>query len=62
MKKNLAKQAIIENIEKQTFEELSACCKKTMLDFPKEEISTIIESVDNRVHITIKAKGQRIKY
>ena len=56
VKKKLAEQAIIENIEKQTFEELSARCKQTLLYFPKDEINTIIESIDKRVNRSSRQK------
>ena len=60
--KELKKQALEERITNETREEFSQRVKETMLCFPVEKVNKLIESMDNRVRLVLKAKGMRIKY
>ena len=46
----------------ENFEKFSKRVKQTMEDFPKDEIDKTIESVNKRIGLIIKCKGQRTKY
>ena len=58
----LRQQVLDGNITHETFEEFSARVKKTLEEFPSEKIDKIIDSMEKRIGMIIKAKGQRIKY
>ena len=60
--KQLRNEAISRNITKETFEQFSDRVKNCVLNFPAAEIDKIIESMNKRVNLVIKVKGQRIKY
>ena len=60
--KDLKKQAVVNNIRKETFEQFSETLKQTMLAFPVEKINKIIETMDKRITMVLAAKGMRIKY
>ena len=46
--KDLKKQAVVNNIRKETFEQFSERAKQTMLAFPVEKINKIIETMVKR--------------
>ena len=48
-------RAIEQNIMQETFEEFSLRVKKTMAEYPVEEIKRIIESMNGRVEKTLKS-------
>ena len=58
----LRQQALDDRIRKETFQEFSACVRKTMIEYPVEEIDKIIETMDKRIEMVLKATGMRIKY
>ena len=58
----LRQQALHNRIEKETFNEFSARVKKTLLEYPAADIDKIIESMDKRIEMVLKARGMRIKY
>ena len=58
----LRQQALDDRIRKETFQEFSARIRKTMIEYPVEEIDKIIETMDKRTEMVLKAKGMRIKY
>ena len=58
----LRQQALDDRIRKETFQELSAGVRETMIEYPVEEIDEIIETMDKRIEMVLKAKGMRIKY
>ena len=60
--KSLAKQAIRENITKETFAQFSARVKKTLQEFDIKTIYNIIASMGKRINMVLKAKGNRIRY
>ena len=60
--KRLKKEAISKKITKETFEQFSERVKNTVMSFSAKEIDKIIETMDKRIKLVIKAKGQRIKY
>jgi len=48
---------------RETFEEFSLrVVKKTMAEYPVEEINRIIESMNGRVEKILKSGGERSKY
>lgn len=60
--KKLAGDAVKNNITKETFKQFSRRVKRTMDEYPAKEIDKIIESMDKRMSLIVKAKGQRLKY
>ena len=60
--KKLREEAVVKKIRKETFEEFSQRVIDSVMNYPAKEIDAIIESMDRRVSLVIKAKGQRIKY
>ncbi len=53
---------ITRQITKENFSEFSERVKNCMLNFSAKTIDTIIGSMDKRVGLIIKRRGQRIKY
>lgn len=63
VKRKLNSDAIENNITHEGFKEFSDRVKKTMTNFPTNIIdNTTIDSMDKRISLIIKSKGQRIKY
>ena len=62
VKAELKEQAINNQIRKETYKQFCARVKKTLLSFSREIIDRTIESMDKRMDLIIKSKGQRIKY
>lgn len=60
--KELCRQALAKQIKKETFEQFSARCVSTIKNFDACKIDAIIESMNKRMDMVIKSKGQRIKY
>ena len=60
--RKLKQQALDKNITHETKDELEERIKKTMKDFPLENINRLIESMPKRVNMVIKAGGKRIRY
>ena len=46
--KDLRKQAVVNTIRKETFEQFSERVKQTMLSYPVEKFNKIIETMDKR--------------
>ena len=61
VKRRLNSDAIENNIH-EGFKEFSDRVKKTMTNFPTNIIDNTIDSMDKRISLIIKSKGQRIKY
>ena len=60
--KELRRRALQLRITKESFEEFSLRCVSTMQSFSVQQINNIIDSMDKRIGLVIKSKGQRIKY
>ena len=60
--RKLTKDALQHQITDQSFEQFPERVKRTLEAYPYGEIDKIIESMDKRMGLVIKAKGQRIKY
>jgi len=60
--RELRKQVLENNIESETKDEFRQRVQSTMLNFDIEKIDKIIESMDRRIKMVIKAGGCRIKY
>ena len=60
--RELKKQALERKIRKETFEQFSMRVEKTILEYPAAKIDKIIETMDKRIGMVMKAKGMRIKY
>ena len=58
----LKKDALDLKIEHETYHEFSKRVAQTIKNFPKETINKTIESMDKRIDMVIKSKGNRIKY
>ena len=50
------------NIQKENYFDFSYRCKKALLDFPTEIIDKTVASMNKRIDLVIKGKGQRTKY
>ena len=62
VKRKLNSDALENHIEHENFENFSKRVKQTMEDFPKDVIDKTIESMNKRIGLIIKCKGQRTKY
>ena len=62
IKRQLNKDAIARNMTKETFEEFATRVKHTIINFDKNQIDKIIESMSKRIEMIICKKGNRIKY
>ena len=62
VKTKLNKDALEQNITKESYQEFSNCVKETILNFPAATIDNIIESMNKRMNMIIKKKGQRLRY
>ena len=62
IKRQLNNDAIVRNIRKETFEEFAARVKHTIINFDKNQIDKIIESMSKRIEMIVCKKGNRIKY
>ena len=62
VKKQLNRDALKENITQESYQQFSDRLKETILNFPVATIDNIIESMDKRMNMIIKKKGQRLRY
>ena len=62
VKRQLNYDAIEKNIQQESFKMFSERVKKTMENFPTSIIDKTIDSMDKRIGLIIKSKGQRTKY
>ena len=62
VKEKLAKEAIEQNIRKETFEEFCARTERTLWNYDKQIIDNTIESMNQRINLIIKGDGKRLKY
>ena len=60
--KKLKADARSKNITKERYKQFYRRVKNTVKMFPCSTIDAIINSMDKRIGLVIKAKGQRIKY
>ena len=62
VKNKLRLDALNDNITCETFDEFTARVKRTMYNFAVAEIDKCIESMNHRLDLVIRSKGERIKY
>jgi transposase len=62
VKEELRKQALDERITRENFEQFSARCHRTLINFPVAIIDRTIGSMPRRIDMVIKKRGQRLKY
>ena len=62
VQKRLNVQALSESIIQKNFMQFTTQVKNTLENFPLHTIRKIIESINTRMSMIIKCKGQRIKY
>lgn len=62
IKRELKKQAIQQQITKETMEEFKTRVKNLMENYPCDKIDKIIDTMDKRIDLILKNKGRRIKY
>ena len=62
VQKRLDAQDLSESITQENFIQFSARLKNTLQNFPLHTINKIVESMNTRMSMIIKYKGQRIKY
>ena len=58
----LKKETIFRHIQNESFEQFSARVRRIIMEFPSERIDKIIDSMDKRIGLAMKANGSRIKY
>lgn len=59
--KELRPQAIVKQMDKETFEEFSERVQNTLIKLNIEPSDSIIKTMGKRIDEIIKCKGQRIK-
>ena len=62
VKQQLMDEALSCNITHETFTQFSARVKRTLEEYSVETIDKTIGSMDKRIRMIIKSKGQRLKY
>ena len=62
VKRKLNADSLGKHIEHEKFENFSKRVKQTMQGFPKDVTDKTIESMNKRIDLIIKCKGQRTKY
>ena len=62
VQKRLLAQALSKSITQENFIQISACVKNTLQNFQLHTSTKIIESINTRISMIIKCKGQRVKY
>ena len=62
IKRQLNNDAIVQSIKKEGFEEFSTRVKHTIINFDKNQINKIIESMGKRIEMIVCKKGNRIRY
>ena len=62
MSRKLSKQAIEEVITHETKEEFKERVMNTMLSFPADKITKIIDTMPKRINEVVRLKGKRTKY
>ena len=60
--KELRTQAIVKQMDKETFEEFSERVQNTFINFNIEPSDSIIKTMGKRIDEIIRNKCQRIKY
>ena len=60
--KELRTQAIVKQMDKETFEEFSQRVQNTLINFNIEPSDSIIKTMGKRIDEIIRNKCQRIKY
>lgn len=62
IEQKLREDAIAENICHETFEQFSNRVRTTIMEYPSVKIDKIVESMDRRITLLLKNKGERLKY
>ena len=62
VKRKLAFDAIEKNIKRESPKQFTERVRETMKNFPIDTIDKTIESMEKRINIIIKSKGERTKY
>ena len=62
VKKQLNRDALEQNIMQESYRQFSDHVKETILNFPVAIIDNMIESMDKRMNMIIRKKGQRLQY
>lgn len=62
VRKELTNQALEQNITQESYEEFKNRIIATFLNFPSNTIDNIIDSMNKRIDLIIRSKGNRIKY
>ena len=62
VKRKMEEDAIVQFLTHETYEDFCSRAKNTLLNYCVETINRTIESMDKRMGMIIKNRGQRIKY
>ena len=62
VKRQFQDDALSKRINKEPYSQFCARVKQTLLNYSPEIIDRTIASMDRRIDMVIKSKGQRIKY
>ena len=58
----LKRDTITRRMQSESFEQFSGRVRRIIMKFPSEKIDKIIDSIDKRIGLVMKANGSRIKY
>ncbi len=62
IKTQLREDALCRRITRETYDQFCERVRHTLLNYPAKIIDKTIETMEKRIDMVIKAKGQRIKY
>ena len=62
IEQKMREDAVAQNICHETYEQFSNRVQRTIMEYPSEKINKIIESMDRRITLLLKNKGERLKY
>ena len=62
VRKQLARDALENEIKKESYDEFSKRVSTTLLNFPIDTIKKTIDTMEKRLKLVIKGKGNRTKY
>ena len=62
VRRQLSSDAIEQHITKESYQQFCVRVRNTILSFPKESTDATIESMEKRMKLIVKTKGNRTKY
>ena len=62
VRSDLSQQAFSQNITRESYDQFQSRVRTTFLNWPAQSIDRIIDSMNGCIDLSIKKKGNRIKY